>query len=76
MKLYLQKIVLTLHKTARNKEFKNLFALVLGIAALFATTLLLDVPWVQQHAIRQILVYTIMAGEAFILWANIKTINK
>lgn len=41
------------------------------IVLLFSLTLLLDLQWIQQFIIRQILVYWLMALVVFVAWKNL-----
>jgi hypothetical protein len=53
-------------------------ALLTGAAVLllFCTTLLLDWPWIAAHLIRQILVYALMALEAWVFYKNVIAVAK
>lgn len=57
-------------------DILNLIVLLLLIILLFATSLLLDLQWVQRFFVRQLLVYLLMALELFIGYKNLKEINK
>lgn len=57
-------------------DILNLIVLLLLVILLFATSLLLDLQWVQQFFVRQLLVYLLMALELFIGYKNLKEINK
>lgn len=45
--------------------------IIIGFATLFATTLLLDLRWIQKHISRQMIVYLIMLLQIFILYQKL-----
>jgi len=59
-----------------NTEKKLLALVALVVFVPFTTTLLLDWVWVQARAVRQILVYALIAFEIFVFAKNIYTVAK
>lgn len=53
----------------------NLFIIITGLILLFSTTLLLDLPFIQAHTVRQILIYVLMLIIAFVIVRLVLLIN-
>jgi len=57
------------------KFFQTLAIILTGISIIFATTLLLDLQFIQQLIVRQIIVYLILALQVFITYRIVILIN-
>ena len=58
----------------RNKNLQSFIVLLAGIGLLIATSLLLDLEFIKKQFVRQIIVYFVMAFQAFVMfriWKNI-----
>jgi hypothetical protein len=58
------------------KFFQTLVIILTGISIIFATTLLLDLQFIQQLIVRQIIVYLILALQVFITYRIVILLNK
>lgn len=58
----------------KNKNLQSFIVLLAGISLLIATSLLLDIEFIKKQFVRQIIVYFVMAFQAFVMfriWKNI-----